>query len=836
MVNIYKSGISALRFTVEQGKLTSNEAKLILSANTDSDLEILAKNSSISVTNDAVNIAPKLATAAAQVSTLDASEATITNLTTDELATDTLESNTIVANNSILYHPLLDDGKILDTETVISVHGSMFALASAIKELKDATSVEYNTVKATTTLLSPGTLDGQRTGTIQNIDSISTESLSTTSATVTDLTAVNISGVDGFEAAQVSADTGVFGNINVSNTVTAGTVNASTAVSTTTVTSTYAAIPDLTTTTLRPVSNDTGVIISGSDGYSYLTLNTTGAMVTDTKSVKVIARTLDGKTAGITLTGDGITLQENTIIIPNAVSVIHSLMQDTITSDPDYNALKEEVNQLSEDFAVAIEDSEYPTLSEIPDSSGEWEAVRITSEYLPLEKRINSISINALNTNANASRFLSVYAKMSGNSTLQLLGVSDEAVTWTTGETVTWNFSESFTFPADTEHVEINLIINKLAPSTVSNNAKIKSNFLAVATGGNNNSQRDGGTWYSGRATLITFEQKGTLGKLNTKVEEATSNVAVLQTEVTDLELTTQSDIVALQLDLSTLQDEVTDLELTTQSDITALQTDLDRLQEEVDNIEVGGTGTLTPGEPISTTLIYGSTSAPESVLTPSTLVMTASSIFMSDNSGANYADVTELKYESVVVSTDLSYVTISGQPDSLMSTLCYYTPLSSTDKFPEIWENLVPTLRQISQNMFSGELGALLTRPVINGTYVANGLSTFNNVLPYCTLELVDIDSATRINTESFSFVASSLRDMSSSRVFDLELRLMFDTESLDCLIVTDDIVYAATHYVNGTPVTGLLYAGSLKTYSGTLRSYPGRGWVLFDNYATFY
>lgn len=838
MVNIYKSGVSALQFIVEQGKLTSEEAKLSLSANTDSDLELLAKNSSIRVTNDAVHIAPKLITNTAQVSTLDAEEVTTTNLTTEELATNTLESNTIVANNSILYHPLLDDGKILDTATVISVHGSMFALSSAIKELKDATDVEYNTVKATTTLLSPGTLDGQRTGVIQNIASISAENLSTTSATVTDLTAVNISGVDGFEAAQITADTGIFGNINVSNTVTAGTVSASTSVSTATVTSTTATIPSLTTTTLRPVDNNTGIILAGSDGYSYLTLNSTGAMMTDTKSVKMVARTLDGKTAGITMTGDGVTLQENMIIIPNAVSVIHALMTGDITSDPDYNALKDEVNQLNEDFAAAIADFEYPTLSEVPSNESEWEAVRITSAYLPLEKRITSISIDALNTNADSPRFLSVWVKYVGNANLQLLSVSDEAITWTAGKKAVWNFSEAFSFPANTERTEINLIINNQAPATPISSVKIKSKFLAITAGGND-AQRYDTSWYSGRATFITFEQKGTLGKLNTKVEEVTSGMVALQTEVTDLELTTQSDIVALQLDLSTLQEEVTDLELTTQSDITALQTDLDRLQEEVDNIEVGGggTGTLTPGEPISTKLIYGSISAPEAVTTPGILVLTASPLFISDNSGATYEDKTELKYESIVVSTDLSYVSINGQPDSLVKTLCTYTPLTTADEFPAIWENLVPTLKQISQNMFAGELGALLTRPVIDGTYVAGGVSTFNNILPYSTLELEGITTTTRINAASFSFATAALNDMRSSRVFDLELRLKFDSTAVsNGLIVTDDIVYAATHRVNGTPVTGLLYAESLKTYSGTLRSYPDQSWVLFDNYATFY
>lgn len=657
MINIYKSGISALQFNVEQGKLTSDGAKLSLIANTDSDLELLAKNSSIRVTNDAVHIAPKLITNEAQVSTLDATEVTTTNLTTDELATNTLESNTIVANNAILYHPLLDDGKILDTETVISVHGSMFALSSAIKELKDATDVEYNTIKATTTLLSPGTLNGERTGVIQNIASISAESVSTTAATVTDLTAVNISGVDGFEAAQVSADTGVFSNINVANTVTAGTVSASTSVSTATITSTTATIPSLTTTTLRPVDNNTGIILSGSDGYSYLTLNGTGAMVTDTKSVKMVTRTLDGKTAGITMTGDGVTLQENTIIIPNAVSVIHSLIQDTIASDSNYNELREDVDQLSEDFTSSIED--------------------------------------------------------------------------------------------------------------------------------------------------------------------VTSEIVALQSEVGSLTLTTQSDIAALQ------------------SDVESVQLDVDRLQEEIDNIEVGGggTGTLTPGEPISTKLIYGSISAPEAVTTPGMLVLTASPLFISANSGATYEDKTELKYESIVVNTDLSYVSINGQPDSLVKTLCTYTPLTTADEFPGIWENLVPTLKQISQNMFAGELGALLTRPVIEGTYVAGGVSTFNNILPYCVLELEGITTTTRINAASFSFATAALDDMRSSRVFDLELRLKFDSTAVsNGLIVTNDIVYAATHYVNGTPVTGLLYAESLKTYSGTLRAYTDRTWVLFDNYATFY
>lgn len=822
MVNIYKSGVSALQFTVEQGRLTSEEAKLSLVANTDSDLEILAKNSSIRVTNDAVHIAPKLVTAAAQVTTLDAIEVTTTELTTDELTTDTLESNTIVANNAILYHPLLDDGKVLDTATVISVHASVFSLYSAIKELKDATDVEYNTIKATTTLLSPGTMDGQRTGVIQNIASISAENLSTTSATVTDLIAVNISGVDGFEAAQVSADTGVFGNINVSNTVTVGTVNASTAVNTATVTSTTATIPSLTTTTLRPIANDTGIILSGSDGYSYLTLNNTGTMVTDTKSVKMVARTLDGKTAGVTMTGEGITLQENTIIIPNAVSVIHSLMTGTITSDPDYNALKAEVNQLSTDFAAAIEDYEYSTLPEVPSGEGEWEAIRLVPDYLPLSKRITSISVDALNTNDTAPRFLSVYVKLPESSTLQLLGVSDEAVTWIAGEKVTWNFSESFTFPADIEHVEINLIVNKLAPSAVNNSAKIKSNFLAVTTGGTNNSQRYDENWYSGRATFITFEQKGTLGKLNTKVEEVTSSMVALQSEVTSLTLTTQSDITALQLDVE------------------GVQLDVDRLQEEIDNIEIsgGGTGTLTPGEPISTTLIYGSILAPEVVQTPQELVLAARSIFMSSKSGSTYSDISELKYESVVVSTDLSYVTINGQSGNLMHTLCDYTPLSSPNEFPITWENLVPTITQISQNMFSGELGALLTRPVINGTYGMGDVVTFNNVLPYCTLELTGINSYTKINKESLSFVESILNDMRSSRVFDLELRLKFDIESPDCLILTDDIAYVSRYTkLEGTSqVTGLLYAGSLKTYSGTLRSYTDLSWVLIDNYATFY
>ena len=826
MVNIYKSGIAALQFTVEKGKLTSGAAKLSLVANTDSDLEILAKNSSIRVTNDSVHIEPKLVTPAAQVATLNVTESTTAKLTADELTTQTLEANTIAANNSILYHPLLADGRILDTSTVISVQEATFALSSAIKELKDATSVEYNTIKATTTLNSPGTLDGQRTGVIRNIDSISAESLSTTAATFTDLTAVNISGVDGFEAAQVSADTGVFGNINVGNTVTAGTINASTAVSTATVTSTNATVPNLTTTELRPVSNDTGITLYGSDNSSYLMLHSTGTSLTDTKSVKMTTRTLAGRTAGITMTGDGITLQENTIIIPNAVSVIHSLMQTTITSDPDYNALKEEVNQLSEDFSAAIEDSEYPTLPEIPASSGEWEAVRISSEYLPLEKRITSISIDALNANDNSPRFLSVYAKLSGNSTLQLLGIADEAVTWTSGEKVTWNFIEAFTFPANTEYAEINLIINKLAPAPVTNSAKIKSNFLTVTTGGNNNSQREDGNWYSGRTTLVIFEQKGTLGKLSDKVAEVTSGIVNLQSGVIDLQsevaaltLTTQSDITALQLDIE------------------GVQLDVDRLQEEIDNIEIsgGGTGTLIPGEPISTKLIYGSTTAPESVLTPGTLVMAAGSIFMADNSGGTYADVTELKYESIVVSTDLSYVTISGQPDSLMSTLCNYTPLTAADRFPTIWENLVPTLKQISQNLFAGDLGALLTRPVINGAYIAGSLSTFDNVLPYCTLSLAGINGPTKINIGSFTF-ADIIDDARSSRVFDLELRLIFDTETADCLILTDDIVYAPNHIRTDTPMTGLLYAGSLKTYSGTLRSYPDHTWVLFDNYATFY
>lgn len=673
LVNIYKSGISALQFTVEQGKLTSGAAKLSLSANTDSDLELLAKNSSIRVTNDAVHIAPKLITDAVQVSTLDAAEVTTTNLTTDELATDTLEANTIVANNSILYHPLLDDGRILDTSTIISVHGSMFALSSAIKELKDATDVEYNTVKATTTLLSPGTLDGQRTGVIQNIASISAESVSTTTATVTDLTAVNISGVDGFEAAQVSADAGVFGNINVANTVAAGTVNASTAVSTATVTSTTATIPTLTTTTLRPVDNSAGVVISGSDGYSYLTLNGTGAMVTDTKSVKMVTRTLDGKTAGITMTGDGVTIQENTIIIPNAVSVIHSLMQDTITSESNYNELREEVDQLSEDFTSSIEE--------------------VTSEVVALQSEVDSLTLTAQ------------------------------------------------------------------------------------------------------------------------------SDIAALQSDVSSLTLTTQSDIVALQ------------------SDVEGVQLDVDRLQEEIDNIDVGGTGTLTPGEPISTTLVYGSTSAPEDVYTPGTLVLSASPIFMSNKSGRTYSDVTELRYDSIVVSTDLSYITINGQSDYLITTLCYYTPLSSPNAFPEYWENLVPTFDQISRNMVYGELGALMTRPLIKGAYISGSVSAkFNNVLPCCTLELGSISSQTRIGKSSFSFVTEALYDMCGSRVYDLELRLLFSTAASGCFILTDDIIYASNQIRNGTPMSGLLYAGSLKTYSGTLRVYPDQSWVLFDNYATFY
>lgn len=816
MVNIYKSGVSALQFTVEQGKLTSAETKLSLIANTDSELEILAKNSSIRITDEAVHIAPKLATAAAQVSTLDATEVTTTKLTTDELITQTLETNTIVANNAILYHPLLDDGKVVDTSSVISVHASVFNLYSAIKELKDATSVEYNTVKATTTLLSPGTLDGQRTGIIRNIDSISAESLLTASATVTDLTAVNISGVDSFEAAQVSAAIGVFDNINVSNTVTAGTVNASTAVSTATVTATTATIPSLTTTTLRPISNDTGIILSGADGYSYLTLNSTGAMVTDTKSVKMVAHTLDGKTAGITMTGDGVTLQENTIIIPNAVSVIHALMSNTITSDPDYNALKEEVEQLSADFAAAIEDASYPTLTEIPDSDSAWEAIRLTPDYLPLSKLITAISIDALNTNDNTPLFLSVYIKLSGSSTLQLLGVSDEAMTWTTGEKVTWNFSESFTFPVAIEYVEINLIVNKLAPAVVTNSTGIVSKFLTVTIGGNNNSQRDAGTWLSGRATLITFEQKGTLGKLNTKVEEVTSEMVALQSEVESLTVSTQSDITALQLDVEDVQ------------------LDIDRLQEEVDNLEAGGTGALIAGEPISTTLIYGSTLAPEDVQTPQELVLAAEPIFIS----GGVTDIATLKYRSIVMSTDLLYIAINGQPGSLRNTLSNRTTLSSPNEFPDIWKNLVPTIDQISLNMLSGELGALLTRPVVPAYKMPHvNSSDFNGVLPYCTIELKNVDGDIFIDKSSFSFATLALDpDTTYSRVYDLELRIKFESGTPKGSILSHDIEYASSCMVNGTPVTGLLYAGSLKTYSGTLRIYPDDTWVLFDNYATFY
>lgn len=837
MVNIYKSGISALQFSVENGNILSDgDSAFVIKAARNCDLRLSTDSGELSLLADGlVHIPGAIRVDTADVQTLEVDTIQAEEqVSTSQLTADTIETNIITANNAILYHPLLDDGSILDTSTVISVHASVFNLYSAIKELKDATNVEYNTVRATTTLLSPGILDGQRTGVIRNIASVSAETLSTTSATVTDLTAVNISGVDGFEAAQVSADTGVFGNINAANTVTAGTVNAATAVSTATVTATNATIPNLTTTTLRPVSNAAGVVISGADAYSYLTLNSTGAMVTDTKSVKVVARTLDGKTAGITMTGEGVTLQENMIIIPNAVSVIHSLMTGDITSDPDYNALREEVTQLSEDFATAIEDSEYPTLPEVPSNEGAWEAVRLTSDYLPLEERINAISIDALNTNANAPRFLSVYVKLTGNATLQLLGVSDEAVTWTAGEKVTWNFLNSFTFPATTEYVEINLIASNLSPSTVNNSAKIKSNYLEVTTGGNGNAQRYDTVWYSGRATFLTFEQKGTLGKLNAQVEEATSNVAVLQAEVADLELTTQSDIVALQLDLSTLQEEVTDLEATTQSDITALQQDLSNLQEEVDNIEISGGASSTS---ISTEAIYGSNS---------TLFVSADYVaFTEPRDGDAYKN-------TVCVDTSLNYISIHGQDAQLDSVLSSRTPVTgavvydNSGFYDPAWKHSVPTIHQISQNLLDGALGSVVTRPVVFNPGIedynlhADGTIVFEYCAPNSTL-YYNITKPIHLSEHSFinEYSTSALYYLGTRRMYDMEVLFSFSSAAIansDEMVFLRPSIQYAMSVVNGTtPITGLLYHKNIRVYSGTISDVPGIGLVLRDNYVLY-
>lgn len=584
MNKITKAGVEAPKFTVLD---TNDAAAFSISASTPTETVIRAKEITINaetITVPEVHVQDVLEAADISTDRIEANIAHIDELTISGSTTgSTIKATNVEVADSLYFYPTVSGGR---SSTPITVHSIVATYGTAIDELANQTERTFNKLSVLNELVLPEKLTGKGTGSISDFNTATINTINTVNVAATDLTA------DVINTSSVTTDSIIATQADISAAKVTGTLNCKNIQSTGAITTTGAVTAsgrvsssEVRTETIRPTDADVGLTIMGSDSYSYIWQSFSGLNVKNTQAIKFELDQLNGFKSSVAITPDGgITLKENNIVIPNAVSAIHSLTQLLTDANlADLNAIEQQMEQLKTDVDATLAQAYLTTLPEVPTGLGNFEIVQCSTRELAAGTglKINRVIITAKNTNTTPI-YMSVYKVKSGTKTL--LSVSDEPVTWSDGEKVEWAFDETpFTVEAGTDYLTLQLILEKNAPDTVVTSAALQlRTFLTLGYSNCRSQDR----WNNGRTPYIKFAGYGSVGQLVEDMQSAQSQIAALVAEDVKLQQeidTTGNGIAALQTDINLLTTSVADQAV----QIEQLQTKVDAIAEG----EEGATG-----------------------------------------------------------------------------------------------------------------------------------------------------------------------------------------------------------------------------------------------------
>ena len=125
-----------------------------------------------------------------------------------------------------------------------------------------------------------------------------------------------------------------------------------------------------------------------------------------------------------------------------------------------------------------------------PDTA-EVNGISLSSLYIPHNRTINKVSVLAKDMNLDTPLYLYVYTVKNGTKTR--VGLSDEAILWTTDELVTWTFNQNPITIPDGANIEMYLVENEEAAAGL-NEPNYPSRHIKIAC--KNNETNAGGTRY----------------------------------------------------------------------------------------------------------------------------------------------------------------------------------------------------------------------------------------------------------------------------------------------------------------------------------------------------
>ena len=142
------------------------------------------------------------------------------------------------------------------------------------------------------------------------------------------------------------------------------------------------------------------------------------------------------------------------------------------------------------------------TIDEIPSTSGEWNAWRIAADLIPHGILLSGVTVPGVSNSSTTAVYVAVYRRES-NATRELLGISTEAKTWSSGQDVSWEFETPFEVP-EGNGIEIYLAASLDAIGTNSATrpgVHIKTPYLNSG----NSACRYDAAWYGARTPYLAF-------------------------------------------------------------------------------------------------------------------------------------------------------------------------------------------------------------------------------------------------------------------------------------------------------------------------------------------
>lgn len=142
------------------------------------------------------------------------------------------------------------------------------------------------------------------------------------------------------------------------------------------------------------------------------------------------------------------------------------------------------------------------TLGESPSTSGEWNAWRIAADLIPHGILLSGVTVPGVSNSSTTAVYVAVYRRES-NATRELLGVSTEAKTWSSGQDVSWEFETPFEVP-EGNGIEIYLA-DSLAAIGTNNVTRPGVHMQSPYLNTGDSACRYATMWYGSRTPYLAF-------------------------------------------------------------------------------------------------------------------------------------------------------------------------------------------------------------------------------------------------------------------------------------------------------------------------------------------